>query len=126
MEPKNCPRCGKIFVKVRDPICAQCMKEEDEIFEKVRQFVRDNPDSTIQEICEACDVTTKRVLAYLKDGRLEASKGLQGESLCSKCGRPIKTGRMCEKCVLEVNFQVGDMKAQAQKKSSGGGYYTKK
>jgi len=102
------------------------MKEEEEIFEKVREYVRENPDSTIKEICDACEVTTKRILTYLKDGRLEASKGLQGESLCSKCGRPIKTGRMCEKCILEVNFQVGDMKAQAQQKSSGSGYYTKK
>ena len=124
MEPKNCPRCGRIFVKIRDPICDPCMKEEEQIFEKVREYVRENPDSTIKEICDACEVTAKRILSYLKDGRLEASKGLQGESLCSKCGRPIKSGRMCEKCVLEVNFQVDDMKTQAQNR--GTGMHTKK
>ena len=125
MEAKNCPRCGKIFVKIRDPICDACVKEEEEIFENVRAYVRENPNQTIQEICEACDVTPKRILAYLRDGRLEASKGLQSESTCSKCGKPIKAGRMCEKCVLEVNFQVDDMKAQAQTKNQQSRMFTR-
>jgi len=122
--PKNCPRCGKLFVKIREPICEKCVKEEEQIYEKVREYVKDNPDQTIQTICEACDVTTKRILQYLKDGRLEASKGLQSESVCSKCGKPILSGRMCEKCVLDVNFQVGDMKAQSSTKTKGPGMYT--
>ena len=121
MEPRNCPRCGKIFVKINDPICAPCVKEEEAIFDKVCEYIRENPDKTIKEICDACDVTTKRVLTYLKEGRLEASKGLQGESICSRCGRPIKSGRMCEKCVLEVNAQVSDMKEQSLAKNSAGG-----
>ena len=119
MEAKNCPRCGKVFVKIRDPICVSCVKEEEDIFENVREYVKENPNKSIKEISEACDVSTKRILTYLKDGKLEASTGLMGESLCSKCGIPIRTGRMCEKCILEVNFQVGDMKEQARIKNKG-------
>ena len=125
MAPKNCPRCGKLFVKIRAPICDPCVKEEEQIFERVREYVRENPDQAIQDVCDACDVTTKRILQYIKEGRLEASMGLQSESTCSRCGRPIKTGRMCEKCVLEVNSQVGDMKAQSDAaRSKGPGMYT--
>ena len=119
MTAMNCPRCGKIFAKVRDPICSACVKEEEEIFEKVRLYVRDNPHKTIKEVCDECDVSTKRVLAYLKDGKLEASTGLQDESTCSKCGRPIRTGRMCEICIGEVNTQVGDMKEKSKIKNRG-------
>ena len=124
MAPRNCPRCGKLFVKIREPICDQCVKEEEQIFENVRDYVRDNPDQTIQVICDACNVKPGRILQYIKEGRLEASKGLQGESLCSRCGKPILSGRMCEKCVLEVNMQVGDMKYQADK-ARGKGMHTK-
>lgn len=119
MNAMNCPRCGKIFVKISSPICDKCVKEEEEIFEKVRTYVRENPNQSIQEICEACEVTTKRVLTYLRDGRLEASQGLQSESSCSKCGKPIRSGRMCESCVVAVNLQVGDMKEQASVKNKG-------
>ena len=119
MEAKNCPRCGRIFVQIRDPICAQCVKEEEDIFEAVREYVKENPNKQIKEIAEACNVSVKRILTYLKDGRLDASEGLAGESLCSKCGKPIRTGRMCEKCVLDVNFKVGDMKEQARIKNKG-------
>jgi len=126
VEALNCPRCGKIFVKIRDPICDACMKKEEEIFEKVREYVKENPNQTIAEICEACEVTTKRILSYLRDGRLEASTGLQGESVCSKCGKPIRTGRMCEKCILDVNFQVDAMKEQSEIKNKGRVFTAKK
>ena len=119
MDARNCPRCGKVFVKIRDPICDACVKEEEKIFDKVRDYVKENPNKTLHEISEACEVTAKRLLTYLRDGRLEASSGLQSECNCSKCGKPIKTGRMCETCVLEVNFQVNDMKEQAAIKNKG-------
>ena len=119
MEAKNCPRCGRVFVMIREPICDQCVKEEENIFEEVRQFVIDHPHKTIKEISEECNVTVKRILTYLRDGRLEASDGLQAESMCSKCGRPIKSGRMCETCVLDVNFKISDMKEASLIKNKG-------
>lgn len=119
MEAKNCPRCGKVFVQIREPICEACVKEEEEIFENVRQFVRDNPSKSIKEISEECGVSTKRILQYVRDGLLEATVGLQSEVSCSKCGKPIRTGRMCETCVLEVNFQVSDMKEASRIKNKG-------
>jgi len=117
MEAKNCPRCGKVFVKIREPICDQCVKEEEQIFEKVREFVRENPDLSIKEVSDACDVQVKRILQYIRDGRLEASVGIQSEVACSKCGKPIKSGRMCEQCVLSVNFQVNDMKEASRNRT---------
>ena len=119
MEPMNCPRCGRIFVKIKDAICNACVKAEEDIYEAVRTYVKENPNQTIKEISDACDVSVKRILTYLQDGKLEASEGLQSESICSKCGRPIRTGRMCETCILQVNFQVGDMKEQAKIKNKG-------
>jgi len=119
METKNCPRCGKVFVKIREPICAPCVKEEEEIFESVREYVKENPNSTVAEVSEACNVQTKRIMQYIRDGRLEAAPGMKGEVTCSKCGKPLLAGRMCEKCVLETNFQLSDMKEASKVKNKG-------
>jgi NMD protein affecting ribosome stability and mRNA decay len=118
MEALNCPRCGKVFVKITDPICKDCVKAEEEIFDKVRDYIKENPDKNIKEVAEICEVTVKRILTYIRDGRIDASGGMRGDITCSKCGKPIITGRMCEKCILETNFTVKDMK-NAQKKGSG-------
>ena len=114
MEAMNCPRCGKIFVQVFESICDSCIKAEEHIFDKVREYVKDNPNRTVKEVSDACEVSVKRVLQYIRDGRIEASSGMHGEIVCSKCAKPILIGRMCEKCILETNFEVQDMKDAAK------------
>ncbi|MCL2225449.1 MAG: flagellar protein [Defluviitaleaceae bacterium] len=110
MQAMNCPRCGKVFVRIRDPICEACVKEEEQIFENVREFIKENPNLSLNEVAEACEVTVKRIMTYIRDGRIDASQGMRADVTCSKCGKPIPGGRMCEKCVLETNFQLNDMK----------------
>ena len=123
MEAMNCPRCGRVFVRVFESICDKCVKEEENIFEKVREYVKDNPGQTIKEVADACEVTTKRILQYIRDGRIEAGTGMHGEIVCSKCGKPINVGRMCEKCILDTSFQVNEMKEAARNR---GRVYTQK
>jgi predicted amidophosphoribosyltransferase len=115
----NCPRCGKVFVRIREPICEACIKEEEAIFERVRDFVKENPNMTVKEVSEECDVTVKRIMGYIRDGKIDASGGMRDDVTCSKCGKPIIGGRMCEKCVLETNFQISDMKNAAAIKNKG-------
>ena len=119
METRNCPRCGKIFAMVREPICKPCVKAEEEIFEKVREYVKENQNRTIQEVAEACEVNPKKILQYIRDGKLEAGMGMEGEIACSKCGRNIKTGRMCEACIAETGSQVAGMIDQSKIKNKG-------
>ena len=109
MNALNCPRCGRLFVKVKAPVCAACEKAEAEAFDRVRDYVKENPDRPITEVSEVCEVPVKRILQYVRDGRLEASKGMQGEVVCSKCGIPINTGLMCEKCIAEMGSTVNEM-----------------
>ena len=117
MEPTNCPRCGKVFVRVREPICSTCVKEEEQKFEDVRAYVKDNPNRTIREVSDETNVSIKSILRYIREGKLEASTGMHGEVTCSKCGVPISSGRMCPKCVNEVGNQIGSMKPEAPQAS---------
>jgi len=95
------------------------MKEEEDIYEKVREYVKDNPDKMIKDVAAACDVTVKRILSYLREGRLSTSAAMHGELLCGQCNKPILTGRMCEKCIMDTNFTVQGMKNDAAIKNRG-------
>jgi NMD protein affecting ribosome stability and mRNA decay len=97
-------------MKVIESICDQCIKAEDEVFEKVREFVRENPKMTVKDVADACDVSVKRILQYIRDGRLEASSGMHGEVTCSQCGKPITVGRMCEQCMVKTGVNLNKMK----------------
>ncbi|MCL1884568.1 MAG: helix-turn-helix domain-containing protein [Defluviitaleaceae bacterium] len=119
MEVLNCPRCRKVFVKRHDSICDTCVKEEEHIFDRVRDYIKENPDKTVSQVAEICEVSVKRIIQYIRDGRIEAGVGMSGDITCSKCGKPILIGRMCEKCILETNFMVNDMKNEAAIKNRG-------
>lgn len=99
MDIKNCPKCKKIFSPLtRSLICPECEKKEEEDFNKVRVFLRENRGTDINVVAKETGVSVKKILQYLKDGRLEVSEGM-GEFLkCEKCGVPIKSGQYCPAC----------------------------
>jgi len=110
MDASNCPRCGRVFVRTTKPICDTCVKEEEANFDRVRDYVKEHPNRSIKEVSEICEVPIKRILQYVRDGRIDASPGIAADVTCSKCGKPITKGRMCEKCAVDVNMQIVGMK----------------
>ena len=109
MEIINCPRCGKLFSKMSSPICELCQKEEEEIFQRVRKYIEENPNCTVTEVTVAVDVSVKKIMRYLREGRLEVSQGMVGELRCEKCGKPIRRGHYCDACVIDLNQEVVEM-----------------
>ena len=119
MGAANCARCGRMFVRMNKNICPDCVKIEESKFESVREYVKENPNCTLQEVSSVCDVSSKRILQYVKDGRLELSTGMQGDLTCSKCGKPIRIGRLCEKCIVDVSQKITGMREQRDIKNKG-------
>jgi len=99
MELKNCPECGKLFVYVHRNLCPDCLKKDEENFEQVREYLNNNPKATIEEVSKGTDVPVKKILGYLKEGRLILQSNNVNITLnCEICGEPILTGRICAKC----------------------------
>ncbi|MCL2564440.1 MAG: MerR family transcriptional regulator [Defluviitaleaceae bacterium] len=106
----NCPRCGKVFRRLSVPICEDCVESEEKDFIRIKEFIADNPTSTLKEVAEGTDVSVKRLFKYLREGRLEIAGGLAGgEFTCEKCNKPIATGRICSKCHLEMTSKVSEL-----------------
>jgi len=108
MEMANCRKCKKLFAKIRSPICTDCEREEEQLFLVVQDYLRDNPKATIGEVAEATGATAKKILGYLRDGRLEAATG---ELSCRNCGEKITGGHFCDECTERVNREMDNMVA---------------
>lgn len=107
---RNCRRCGKLFVYTGIPLCRQCIDEDEEIFERVKEYIESHPKCTTMEVAEALDIPTEKILQFLREGKLELSKENTNILLgCERCGRPIPTGRYCSECAsfIEQEFMKG-------------------
>ena len=98
-ELRNCPRCGRIFGFISAPICSFCLEEEEDEFKKVKDYLWDNPGSTVVEVSEATEVEVEKIMRFLREERLQVSSDNPNMLLeCERCGRPINMGRFCQGC----------------------------
>ena len=114
MSVANCPRCGKVFMRSAKNLCPDCIRENELMYEKVYRYLCDNPRSTVMQVVEATDVSEDRILAYLREGRIQAAEWLNLQYPCERCGGMISSGRFCEKCSREVNDSLKDLADQIQ------------
>ncbi len=99
MNLKNCSRCGKMYNYVAGPnLCDPCKKAIEESFQKVKQYIDENPRASLQQIAEDNEVTTKQLQQWIREERLMFSKDSPIQLVCEKCGELISTGRFCAKC----------------------------
>ncbi|MGE5605494.1 MAG: MerR family transcriptional regulator [Bacteroidota bacterium] len=111
MDIRNCKRCGSIYNYNGSAVCNNCAKQEQEDFDKVREYLFEHPNSPAAEISQAIGVEIKVISRFLKEGRLrlEGEKGSDSLLTCEKCGQTINSGRFCENCLQEI--QTGFKKA---------------
>ena len=109
MEARNCPRCGKIFSFSSKPICPNCEKAEEEIFQRVRAFLEENPSQSLAEVAVSTQVSPRKILGYVQEGRLMVTDGMRQDVVCESCGKPILQGRYCDKCVIQLNQKITDV-----------------
>ena len=106
MAVRNCKRCGKIFnYAAGQPICENCRKELEQDFQKVKEYIKENPNQGVKEVAEACEVPEGQIKQWVREERLEVSKGA-GVLNCEQCGEPIATGRFCEKCKANMTTNL--------------------
>lgn len=109
MEYANCKVCGKVFLKVRDNICPDCREADERDFAKVREFLKEFPGSSASIVIEYTGVPEKKVMRYLREGRIEILDDSQNFLTCLKCGKPITTGKYCKDCYLKFSKEVKNL-----------------
>ena len=82
MDVRNCKMCGNLFNYTGSPLCPACNNKMEKKFSEVKDYIRENPTSSISVVSEETEVPK------------ESGVVIQ----CEKCGAPILTGRLCKEC----------------------------
>lgn len=102
MDVRNCSRCGKIYAYDGFKICPSCRREDEEDFKIIKEYIEKNPGANISEVSEKTKIDSKKIIEFLRQGRLEIKDEFNLLLNCERCGASIKTGRFCHKCTIEM------------------------
>lgn len=100
-ELANCPGCGKLFVKETKNQCKACYEKDEADFETVYRFFKskENVRATLSEASEQTGVSEKKIIRFIKEGRLRLIELPNLTYPCESCGRKIREGKYCETCM---------------------------
>ncbi|MGM0438620.1 MAG: flagellar protein [Bacillota bacterium] len=114
---RNCKRCGKIFhYDGVHKICNNCRMKEEEDFEKVKEYLRENPKSSINTVSDETGVEKKTIIEFIKNDRLIAEDlEIDVTVKCQRCGKEIKHGKYCESCVTEMKDEIESLTKKGEK-----------
>ena len=110
-----CRGCGTIMVKLSRDICPKCFQAEEDLFLKVREYIRANPNSSIFDVATALDTDQDQIEIFITSGRLERT-GVQINHQCQTCHKVIQTGLICQECSDDLKKQVGNLKKSMDEK----------
>ncbi|MCL2618022.1 MAG: hypothetical protein FWD98_03095 [Defluviitaleaceae bacterium] len=116
MNVKNCPSCGRMFVPTSSSkVCDPCKHSDEAGFNSIKEFIEEYPNSTMGEVSNATGVSIKKILNYVREGRLVATETMMTEIGCKSCGQPVKTGNFCEDCALKMNKDIQGLYREDEK-----------
>ena len=99
MHIQNCRGCGRLFNALsREQLCPECRKKLDEKFQQVKEYLREHPNATVDDVARNNEVSVKQIRQWVREERLAFSEDSIEGLDCEVCGRLIKTGRYCDAC----------------------------
>ncbi len=108
METINCKNCGRLFIHECGPhYCTKCLAILEEKFEMVKDYLYDNPGSSIPRLAEVGDVSKQQIIKWVREERLEFTADSLVGIDCEICGTTIRTGRFCKSCKLDLAAKLG-------------------
>lgn len=117
---ENCTRCGGLFRRVRQPLCPNCLRKNDEEYEKCYKFIRkkENRNCNIYDLSEATGVPLQQITAFILEGRLSIDNNPNIEYRCKSCGGPTRSGSLCPRCIDNVKKIANYMQEDEQKRQA--------
>ena len=119
MALRNCARCGKLFTAVSSSmkLCVDCDREDQEQFNKVKEYLKDHSTATVIEITKATGVERKQIFEWVKSGQLDIASVVDLGLSCESCGKPIKSGRFCIECAARIESDARKILSESKPKS---------
>ncbi|NMB44469.1 MAG: flagellar protein [Clostridiales bacterium] len=110
MEVINCKKCGNIFnYFAGEKICTPCRNKLYEQFDTVKDFIYNNPGSSIQEVAKECNVSMAQITKWVREEKLEFTEDSLVGIECERCGVSIRTGRYCKNCKSKLSSEFSSL-----------------
>jgi len=101
---RNCIECNQIFVHPVNKLCPECTKKRNEMFEKVKEYIRTHPNARIHEVVVETGVHFDLVKEFIDEGRLKIVP-IDVEFRCQICGTKLSAGRICNQCKSDLTHK---------------------
>lgn len=76
MQVNVCKHCCKVFKsRYKTYRCEDCKQKDEDYFDDIESYLKEFPNSNALQISEALGITAFQVLHYIKEGRLNVSRG---------------------------------------------------
>lgn len=110
---KECLKCKKLIPdnNIRD-YCDVCYEVYEKIFDKIREYLRENPLATAFEVSEYTGINHKIIKGFVKEGRLIEIDAESVNIHCKRCGVLIlsKHHEYCPKCEKILFKELNNLK----------------
>lgn len=126
----NCARCGDMFDKRYRDICLDCIEEEEQHLQTVKDYLRDHRLATLPEVVRDTEVPLESLITFIDDRRLLLVEFPNFTYACQECGKPTQNGRYCTDCTDKLVQDLADATAAVRKMKnssipSPGGYHSR-
>lgn len=110
MDLKNCRKCNRMYGYDGIDLCPKCRNDDSGDLRIVKDYLYDNPKATIKNVSEDTEVSHSKILKFLREEKIEIAEGSENMILdCERCGKAIRSGRYCDKCVNELKNEFKSM-----------------
>ncbi len=106
MDIRQCSRCRSLFQYRGNHMCPECVRQVDELFTKVRNYIYEHPSALMAQIIGETGAEEADINTWLRDGRLILDKNSAALINCEICQKPIVTGRYCDDCAQEMKNTI--------------------
>jgi hypothetical protein len=114
----NCPICGDVFQKNFRNMCMKCSSESDDKLNRCIKYLYRNSKSTTDEVSAALDIDTSTIIKFIKKGLIpKAFPNLTYP--CDSCASPIKSDRLCGKCLTAFRGLAKELATPKQQSGTG-------
>lgn len=114
---KTCRKCKTVIEESSlHDYCNVCRKKVEEVFEKIRDYLRDYPGATAFEIEQRLGIPIHVVNSFVRDGRLVEIPNEYLNLECQRCGCLLLSAhhKYCPKCEYEMLKDLDKVKDEMQ------------
>lgn len=106
---RTCRRCkASIHENSLHEYCLDCMKKIDEVFDKIREYLREYPGATAYEMEQRLGISAHVINNFVRDGRLIEIPNEYLNIECLRCGCLLLSAhhKYCPLCEIAIQKEI--------------------